>query len=466
MGLRSAISSARGRRLRLLAALLPLALAACGGGGGHAGGAPGDVLPPASCSVSDQQSWLADYMNEWYFWYRLAPHPAPAGYVSLGAYFNALLYTGADASFPADRWSGYESTASFNRFYGDGATLGYGVAVAGLEALADPALPLYVRHVDPLSDAGVQGVQRGDQVLSLNGTPAATLIANNDFSLLVADREQQQLTLQLRRNGTDRTVVVSAKVFTLTPVVGAAVYLSQGGRRIGYVAVEDMISQAQSGIDAAFASFRSQGVQDAVLDLRYNGGGLVSTGAGLASYVGGNPVAGSTYATLLYNDKLAGRYNQSFPFASPSPLNALALRRVFVLTGARTCSASEQLINGLRGAGISVVTVGDTTCGKPVGFLPADGQCGTTFSVVNFESVNALNQGRYFDGFDATCAVAEDFTVAQGAPTDPLVATAAYYADTGRCAPMAAMRTTVREGVPAVVRRAWQSDQRSDMLGR
>ena len=52
--------------------------------------------------------------------------------------------------------------------------------------------------------------------------------------------------------------------------------------------------------------------------------------------------------------------------------------------------------------------------GYTVGFLPQDDGCGTTYSVVNFESVNALNEGRYFDGFAPTCAVAEDFTLALG----------------------------------------------------
>jgi len=450
------------RRLRLVLAALPLALAACGGGGG---GGPGDVPPPVSCSVVDQQAWLADYMNEWYFWYRLAPHPLPAGYASLDAYFDALLYTGTDPRFPADRWSRYEPTESFNRYYGEGATMGYGIAVAGLEALADPGMPLWVRYVEPLSDAAQQGVQRGDEVLSLNGQDAAALVAANDFSLLTAEREQQQLTLRLRRNGAERTVRVTSKVFALTPVAGAAVYMSAQGRRIGYLAVKDMVSQAQAGIDAAFASFRSQAVQDLVLDLRYNGGGLVSTGATIASYVAGNPVAGSVYATLLYNDKLAGRYNQSYRFTAPAAANALALPRVFVLTGARTCSASEQLVNGLRGAGIKVVTVGDTTCGKPVGFLPAS-QCGTTYSVVNFESVNALGEGRYFDGFDATCPVGEDFRVAQGAAGDPLVSTALRYADNGRCRPMVPLRAGGGEGTPRAVRRGWTPDERSDMLGR
>lgn len=454
------------RRLRggLIGLASALLLAACGGGGGG-----GDVPPSASCSVPDRQAWLAAYMNEWYFWYRLSPQPNPAGYASVGAYFDALLYTGTDPAFPADRWSWYEPTVDFNRFFGDGATMGYGVSVAGLEAVARPGMPLYVRYVEPLSDAAAQGVRRGDQVLSLNGTAAATLVARNDFALLTADREQQLLTLALRRNGADRTVTLMAKVFALTPVAGAAVFTSPGGRRIGYVAVKDMINQAlnqgQGGLDAAFANFRAQGVQEAVLDLRYNGGGLVSVGDAVASYITGAAKSGWTFAALLYNDKRAAIDNRTFYFGKPG--NALGLGRVFVLTGARTCSTSEQVINGLRGVGIEVVTVGDTTCGKPLGFLPRDDACGTTYNAVNFESVNARNEGRYFDGLGATCAVADDFTIAQGAVNDPLVSTATFYADNGRCGPIGPLRAAAEQGAARSVRRAgWVSDERSAMIGR
>jgi len=151
-------------------------------------------------------------------------------------------------------------------------------------------------------------------------------------------------------------------------------------------------------------------------------------------------------------------------------MQALGLQRVFVLTGPRTCSASEQVINGLRGVGVQVVTVGDTTCGKPVGSLPRDDTCGTTYSVINFESVNARNEGRYFDGFDASCPVAEDYAIAQGAAGDPLVATAAWFADTGQCAPIAAQREG-RAFPLGVSRKArsrpgWMSDERSELIPR
>ena len=97
-------------------------------------------------------------------------------------------------------------------------------------------------------------------------------------------------------------------------------------------------------------------------------------------------------------------------------------------------------INGLRGVGVNVIAIGDTTCGKPVGFLPQGNSCGTTYSVVNFESVNARNEGRYFDGFQATCQVAENFGSAIGAIADPLLVAAAHHADNGACPAGTALR--------------------------
>ncbi len=450
----------RRRLLRLFASLaLPLAVAACGGGGSSEDPPP----PAASCSVAEQKAWLTSYMDDWYFWYRLSPRPDPAPYATVASYFDAVLYTGTSASFPADRWSYFQSTESFNRFFGEGATLGYGVAVTGIEAAGDAARPLWVRYVEPGSPAAAGGVQRGDQILAINGSAVSTVIASDDYSALTASRAGDQLTLLLRRAGVDRTVVLTAAEFNLAPVQAAAVQTTAGGRKMGYLQVKDMISQALPALETAFEQFKAAGVQDLVLDLRYNGGGLVSTGGTLASYIAGTRGSGLAYASLLYNDKRAAASNERFAF---SRLNAsLGLPRVYVLTGPRTCSASEQVINGLRGAGVEVVTVGETTCGKPVGFLPSS-SCGQTYSVVNFESVNDRNEGRYFDGFDAVCPVAENFTVSQGSPADPLLAAAQRLAEGGRClqagADGRAQPLTLRRNVPRKV----EAGERQDMIGR
>ena len=460
----------RGRRrvaprpvLPLLRPLLPWLLAAVLVGCQGDGGGDDPTGAPPGCSVIERQAWLGSYLDEWYLWTTLAPRPDPGAFATVDAYFQARLYMGNDARFPADRWSRSEPTENFNRFYGEGATLGYGVAVNGLEAVDQPGLPLQVRYVEPQSDAARQGVRRGDTLVSIGGRAADELVAANDFAALTPGQAGDRIDLVLRDGaGVERGLVLTATVFRLTPVAGATVHLSPGGRRLGYLMVKDMIAQAQDGLQSAFAGLRAQGVQDLVLDLRYNGGGLVSIGALVASYVAGAPSAGRTYASLVYNDRRRAN-DQRVDFGDPP--GSLGLARVFVLAGARTCSASEQVINGLRGAGVQVIVIGDATCGKPVGSLPRDDACGTTYSVVNFESLNARGEGRWFDGFDATCAVAEDWSVPQGAPQDPLFAVAAHWADTGACASVGQARKQPL-AVRARARPARPDEERADMVPR
>ena len=449
------------RTLRAWACALPVLLAACGGGGDYGGGNPPPLScsviggggssspqPPVDGSVAGLKDWLRAYMNDSYFWYALAPNPSPAGYATVASYFDALIYRGggqipgapAGTLWPSDRYSNFQTTESFNRFFGAGQTLGYGVAVAGLEVTLptpQPTQPLYVRYIEPTSPAALaaNGPVRGDRVMSINGRAAADIIADpseDRFSVLTPNATGDQLTLVLRNAaGVERTVVLRAAIYSLTPVQNAQVLQSFGGRAMGYVMVKDMIDQATAPLDSAFSNFRAQGVQDVVVDLRYNGGGLVSLGCTLASYTAGSRANGQTFAGLRYNDRKQSS-NQDFLFSTnQAQWNGVA--RVFVLAGQRTCSASEQVINGLRGVGVNVIAIGDTTCGKPVGFLPQGDSFGTTYSVVNFESVNARNEGRYFDGFQPTCAVAEDFSRPIGSTTDTLLVAAAHYVDNGAC---------------------------------
>jgi hypothetical protein len=416
-------------RTPLAAACAAMLLAACGGGSDSP-----TVQPPLSCSIPDQNTWLRNYMDTAYFWYALAPRPSPTAFNELQAYFDASLFAG-DATFPADRYSSISTTENFTRFFDEGQTLGYGLFVSGIEIEGRPDLPLRVRYIEPQSSAAAQGLLRGEQILSVNGQPASELVANDDFDVLTPVNTGDLLQLVVRGAGGDRSITLTASVYNLSPVTNARIITSPQGRRMGYVLVKDMIDQADSPLDAAFRSFRSEGVSEVVIDLRYNGGGYVRTGANLASYVGGNRTSGQDYVRLLYNDQQSN-LNQTFRFSNPSA--ALGLARVYVLTGPRTCSASEQVISGLSPF-VQVVQIGDTTCGKPVGFLSQDNSCGSTFSVVNFESVNALTQGRYFDGLAPSCSVADDLDHPLGSPEEGLLAAAQQHADTGAC-PVTARR--------------------------
>ncbi|MEK8031402.1 S41 family peptidase [Ideonella sp. DXS29W] len=443
-----------GRAAAVAAAAL---VAACGGGGTDGG--------PLTCSAADEKIWLREYMDDWYFWYKVSPSPDPAGYLSVDSYFNALLYQGGLPDFPrADDWSYMVSQEAYDRTFGDGRTLGYGVMVAGIEVQGHPDWPLYIRYVEPGSPAALAGLQRGDRILTVNGKPASQIISDNNYADLSPVNTGDVVTLGIRNDDGDSTVRLTATIYDLDPVPYSRVITTPDGRKMGYVQVKDMIDQALAPFDAVFGQFKAAGVQDVILDLRYNGGGLISVADKIASFPNGAATNGKVFASLLYNDKRSGN-NESFRFQNYA--NATGLSRVYVLTGPRTCSASEQVINGLRPY-VNVVTIGDTTCGKPVGFLPQADGCGSVVNAVNFESVNSRNEGRYFDGFDATCPVAEDFSQPQGSEADPLIIAAEDHADGFGCPTLSASQKTKILGLRKPSERPkWvEAGERRGMIGR
>ena len=183
-----------------------------------------------------------------------------------------------------------------------------------------------------------------------------------------------------------------------------------------------------------------------VLDLRYNEGGLVFIAGELASMIAGSRATENRLFTkFVYNDKTP---SESFPFPSHStsgrPLPTLNLERVFVITGNQTCSASELIINSLRGIGVGVILIGETTCGKPFGFAGTD-NCGTTYFPIQLRFVNDRGFGDYEDGFPPTCKAIDDVSRHLGDPAEARLREAITYMLTGEC--------TSRQGNQAQVQR-------------
>lgn len=413
------------------AVLLAALLAGCGGGGG--GDAP---QGSAQCDVDSQKTWLRGYMQDWYYWSGVAPDPAPAAYPTLAAYFGARKFT-AYPRYGTEPWSYFQDTASYNQFFAEGRSLGYGLFVNGSER----QLPLRVRLTEPRSPAAAAGLLRGDTIVSINGVAAAELV-NGDFSVLDATRAGDRITVVVDTAGGRRTVVLTAAEFALTPVPVSRVLDVGNGRRAGYLVVKDFITQAETPVAAALADFRAAGASELIIDLRYNGGGRISTATQLASQVVGALQSGQVFTTLKYNAAHQGS-NRNFTFAqAPAP----AFPRVVVLTGSRTCSAAELLVNGLAPYA-EVVTVGGTSCGKPFGFNPV-ASCENTFSVVNFRAVNARGLAEYDAGIVPDCPQADDFQRALGDPAETLTATALGVLRTGSC-PVAASSRAGAMAAPA-----------------
>lgn len=409
--------------------LLSVGLLSCGGGGNQATSStvtPIDNGP--GCDLLSRRTFIALEFRDEYLWTSLAPDVDPTEPRSVDEYFRASVFAGNE-SIPFDRYSGYQSSESYSRFFGEGLMLGYGLAVAGLEIRGQIDAPLWVRDVWPSSPADLAGVRRGDRVVALNGRASAKLIESNDFSMLNPLNSEDTLEVDLERDGLVRNVRLKAAIHPVTPLRHARIIPLADGKKVGLIRYQAMSTVDEEQLFAALSAFRDASVSSVILDLRYNGGGLVSVGQRLASHLGGDPVRGSVYAQLRYNER---RRSQDAVYYFNSTMGWSGVRRVFALVGPRTCSASEQVISGLRGVGIDVVTVGSTTCGKPVGFTP-NSHCGTTYSIVNFESFNAVGDGRYFAGIPPTCRVEEDFRIPLDAETEPLLATAVGIAGGRRC---------------------------------
>ena len=177
----------------------------------------------------------------------------------------------------------------------------------------------------------------------------------------------------------------------------------------GHLVFDQFIPVSNQELLSAFTYFSQNNIKDLIVDLRYNGGGDLSVLANMASYVAGATKFNSTFLTLTYNDKYQ-IYNQSFNFPSvAAPLN---ISRLVVITTRGTASASEDFINGLKPS-FDVVTIGDTTNGKPVGmngFGYPYRNPAYIFWPITFSLVNSAKHGDFYDGFAPARYVIDDIT--------------------------------------------------------
>ncbi len=205
--------------------------------------------------------------------------------------------------------------------------------------------------------------------------------------------------------------------------------------KTGYLTFNSHNGPAEKQLYDAITAFKSAAVNDLVIDMRYNGGGLLTIASELAYMVAG---PATTDGKVFYKYSTNGRLSpgRPTPFLGKSsgqlatqilPLGIallhLDLKRVTVLAGPGTCSASEAVINGLRGVDVQVDLIGGQTCGKPYAFVPL-ANCGTTFFLVQYQGVNNKGWGDYADGFAPTCAADDDMEHALGDPAEGLLATA------------------------------------------
>ena len=225
------------------------------------------------------------------------------------------------------------------------------------------------------------------------------------------------------------------------------------------------VATAEQQLIDAINNLKDTNIDELVLDLRYNGGGYLAISAELGTMIAGDKALGSVYEEMIFNDKLTSN-NQSRFFPSTAygfsatlgvTLPKLNLSKIYILSTDNTASASEALINGLRGIDVEVILIGEPTTGKPYGFYPTD-NCGTTYFTIQFKGTNAKGFGDYADGFIPSeedngtdqivgCRVADDLSKVLGDENENMLSTALHHIQNSSC-PTSSMASTVKPAHP------------------
>jgi len=419
----------------------------------------GRAYPDAAGSALAEKHFLRSWTNELYLWFNEVADQDPSVGLDVKSFFNLLKTPALTPSGRSkDQFHFTYDTATYYQLSQSGISLGYGISWAIVQGA--PPRRIVVEYVQAGTQAATLGIGRGAELTSIDGVDVvntntqAGVDTINAALFSPASGSSHQLGFR-DRNGATRTVTLNATAVSFSAVPVTRVISTATGN-VGYLLFNDHTVAAEQELITAINQLKAGNVQDLVLDLRYNGGGFLAIASELSYMIAGPArTTGRTFERTQFNSKhpvtnpVTGNPLDPLPFASTtvfastaSALPTLDLGRVYVLTSAGTCSASESIINALRGIGVTVYQIGGTTCGKPYGFYPRD-NCGTTYFSIQFRGVNALGFGDYADGFSATrgaadaqanlpgCAASEDFAHDLGDTLEERLRVAMAYRQSG-----------------------------------
>jgi len=238
-----------------------------------------------------------------------------------------------------------------------------------------------------------------------------------------------------------RTVTLTKADFSLLPVstrYGAKI-IQDGGQSVGYINLRTFIKTAEPALKTAFADFRAKGVTRVIIDLRYNGGGLIETAEYLGDLLGGARSTSEVFDYVTFRTEKAS--NNTTRFFAPKAESIAPTRIAFIGTGG-TASASELVINAFTpylhtNAGL----IGTNTYGKPVGQIALDKEaCDDRLRVVALATQNAARNGNYYNGLastvEASCQASDEIAYQLGDPLESSTRQALNFLAGRSCTPI------------------------------
>jgi len=328
--------------------------------------------PPTTTTNPNTEAnqWIHEVMSSYYLWNDKMPSlastntsakPTDYFYTILHEYKTTDRFSWIDESYTnlQNQLNGVSTVLGVknNAFYTDNTNTNLAFVIA------------YVLKGSPAEKAGLK---RGDIILKVDDQT----ITNSNYTTILSN---QTLKLGLGDFANDAFVsngksVTVTKVQLQTNPILADTIIAWSGKKVGYLAYSQFLTSFDDSLRSIFGRFKSAGVNELVLDFRYNGGGYVVssdlitnlTVKDAAARVGklmNKKVFNAAYTAYLEKNEGASAFETLF---KSEPNNLGTLNRVFVLTAGNTASASELVINNLKPF-MEVILIGENTYGKNVG---------------------------------------------------------------------------------------------------
>jgi carboxyl-terminal processing protease len=365
------------------------------------------VDPTSNAAVN---RWVLDIMDEAYYWLGNLGNPISED-ASPEDYFEALLYR------PTDRFSviypDYQEL--INSLNGISLDAGYEFILYRESSTSDKVFA-EVSYIKKNSPASSVDLKRGDRITAINNREFTV----NNFREILGLTEATHNITYSRYNSAANQYDAKPEV-SLTPVQLSenpnfldTIY-TINNQKIGYMIYHFFSPGPGSGskqfdneTDAIFAKFKAAGVNNLIVDFRYNGGGFVSSAVNLASLIAPGVRNTDVFSKTKYNSFIMEQIPElrdvktTFLAKNENLGNTLSGNRIYILTSNRTASASELIVNGLKPY-MDVFLIGNTTTGKNVGSIPFEDEANpeNKYGILPIvtQSFNSLDQSDYTTGF-------------------------------------------------------------------
>jgi C-terminal processing protease CtpA/Prc len=346
--------------------------------------------------------WIDSTMRAYYFWYHDLPSDKTLNYFLPPIEFFAKLRS------KSDKFSTIDTLEQVSRSI-RGTDYSYGLEFTLNGPVNDTAYVAHLLYVAHDSPAAQIGLQRGDWITAMDDEPITQknyqrLYGDRSMRLTLADYNPAEENLTVRPQP---VVIAPARPIEDNPVYYRNVY-QRADRRIGYLVYnhfsfgptdDDTNRPYDQALKEASNYFAAAGINELILDLRYNNGGYLSCAELLCTLLAPQSALGQSLGYALYND----RFPQPTPYTLDAALIAggtnLNLTRLYVLTTSATASASEMLINSLKPY-LPLTLIGQTTVGKNVGSISFRNEAlRVVMAPIVCQLYNSQNSSDYARGF-------------------------------------------------------------------